>query len=147
MARPFNFSLEKVLQYRQQLEDQAQLELARAQKRYQDQHKLLDEVKEHFQNQEDEFEARNKVTVNDIWLWRNYKERLLQDIRESEEKLRQLASEVNKRRTEAVNRAKDRKLLEKLKTNQQKKHLEQEQHREQQEFDEMATLRYQNRHT
>lgn len=145
MARPFHFALEKVLQYRQQLEDQAQLALARAQKRYQEQNKLLDQLKEQLRDQENKFASKAQVTVNDMWLWRNYKERLLQDIRQAEKKLRQLASEVNNCRTEAINKAKDRKLLEKLKTNQHNKHLELEQHREQQEFDEMATLRYQNR--
>ena len=147
MPRPFHFSLEKVLQYRQQLEDQAQLALAQAQKRYQEQTRRLESLKEQLQTQEEYFQAQTNITANDIWLWRNYKERLLQEIQQAEEKLRQLASEVNKRRTEAVNKAKDRKLLEKLKTNQLNKHLEQEQHKEQQEFDEMATLRHQDRHT
>ena len=59
-----------------------------------------------------------------------------------EERLLELAKELNKRRREAVAAARDHKLLEKLKQKQAAKHVKEEERKEQNEFDEMATIRF-----
>jgi flagellar FliJ protein len=51
--------------------------------------------------------------------------------------------EVTRCRKQAVERAKERKLLEKLKSTQAVKYVREQNLREQKEFDEMATIRYQ----
>jgi len=50
---------------------------------------------------------------------------------------------LHQRRQEAVDRSRDKKLLEKLKQTQAKKHHEEQSAREEKENDEMATIRYQ----
>jgi flagellar FliJ protein len=78
----------------------------------------------------------------DIWLWTQYREALDKDLATAKAELEQLASILQTRREEAVLRSRERKLLEKLKERQAKKHHVQESQQEQKEFDEMATIRH-----
>ena len=82
-------------------------------------------------------------TAADIWLWRAYKDRLVNDLSQAREHERVLAQEVHQRRAELVQKAKDRKLLDKLKEKQGIRHELEERLREQSVYDEMATLRHQ----
>jgi len=66
----------------------------------------------------------------------------LHDIQREEQHLQNLANQVASRRSELIQRAKDAKILERLR---KKKALEfhaQEKSKEQKDLDEMATLRY-----
>lgn len=88
---------------------------------------------------------RNKysnLTADSMWLWRQYDEALQKELHAVHTRLKQLALNLQKTRTEAVKKSKDRKLLEKLKENQAKKYYEEENLKEQKEYDEMATVRY-----
>ena len=145
MARPFRFSLQRVLDYREQLEEQARLVLAKAQQAYQAQSDLVKSLREKLAAHEAGLFSKGAPSPQEMWLWRNYKQRLSGDLAKAETKLLALAKELNTRRREAVQRSKERKLLEKLKQNQATRHAQDEQHREQNEYDEMATLRYQPR--
>ncbi|THB66211.1 MAG: flagellar export protein FliJ [Desulfovibrio sp.] len=145
MARPFRFSLERVLDYRIQLEEQAKLALAKAQHAYTRQSDFVQSLRALLDEHEAKLHSDENLTPQAMWLWRNYKERLLQDLAQAEALLLTLARELNTRRREAVERSKDKKLLEKLKENQAARHALDEQTREQNEYDEMATLRYQPR--
>ena len=140
--RPFYFPLQKILDYRMQLEDQAKMELAKAQQAYQRQVQLVEEMRQKLSEHEGRLYSGESLSTAEMWLWRNYKERLLLDVQQGEQHMLELARALNQRRREAVVRAKDRKLLEKLKTNQMIRHADDEKLREQKEFDEMATLRY-----
>lgn len=142
MGKPFKFTLEKVLEYRQQLEDQARLALAEARRRHQRQAALLEDLEVELARHEQAGADRQECSAEELWLWLKYKERLLQDIEEAEKELQRLARELNARREEAVTRAKDRKLLEKLKENQARNHAEQNRLVEQKTFDDMATIRH-----
>ncbi len=144
MARRFIFSLEKVLDYRAQLEEQARLQLAVAQRAYQEQVARVSGLREALARHERSLNADDgPLSAADIWLWRNYKERLFQDLAKAEATMLDCAKELNKCRREAIVRSKDRKLLEKLKTRQAIRHAEEHKLAEQKEHDEMATLRYQ----
>ena len=145
MARPFRFSLERVLDYRGQLEEQAKLALAKAQYAYQIQTQQAKSLREQLAAHEESLFAKGAPLPQEMWLWRTFKQRLAQDLAAAETRLLVLAKELNARRREAVQRAKERKLLEKLKQNQAERHSKNEQQREQNEYDEMATLRYQPR--
>lgn len=139
--RPFRFKLEKVLDYRGQLEDQARMALANAQAAHRAQEAYLEDLSgklhAHISKQQESMRSEG-----DLWLWRQYKDALEDDIAAARVKLRELASKLQKARAEAIRRSKDRKLLEKLKENQARKHHEAENLREQKENDEMATIRY-----
>ena len=141
MVKPFTFKLEKVLDYREQLEEQAKGELAKAKAARDAQAARVADLEArlagHMAN-----EKASRKTTNDMWLWRQYKEALEQDISVARLELNGLELNLQRCRAQAVERSKDKKLLEKLKSTQAKKHHEKESAREEKENDEMATIRY-----
>ncbi|QJB55604.1 flagellar export protein FliJ [Pseudodesulfovibrio sp. zrk46] len=141
MSKPFHFKLEKVLDYRGQLEEQAKSALAAAQAAYNTQLEQVRTIEAnmaaHMAKQEE-----SQKSPNDMWLWRQYKEALEIDLSKAQMELNKLELNLQQKRNEAVERSKDRKLLEKLKETQAKKHHEEESAREEKENDEMATIRY-----
>lgn len=142
MPKKFSFKLEKVLDYRAQLEDQAKAALAAAQASHDAQKAKVDGLKHqlarHMENEE-----KSRKTTNDMWLWRQFKTALEQDIEREKVELSRLELNLHQRRQEVVDRSRDKKLLEKLKQTQAKKHHEEQSAREEKENDEMATIRYQ----
>jgi len=81
-------------------------------------------------------------TQAEIWLWAQYRNALDKDLSTARVELSRLASILQTCREEAVLRSREKKLLEKLKERQARKHHVAETLAEQKEFDEMATLRY-----
>ncbi|GFK93855.1 hypothetical protein NNJEOMEG_01691 [Fundidesulfovibrio magnetotacticus] len=142
MTRPFRFTLAQVLDYREQLEDQAKLALAKAQQALQERleatARLDASLREHLERM-----AREGASAADFWLGRNYARRLEEELAFSRLEEARLAQDVHQRRLELVERSKERKLLEKLKETQAVRHEREEHRKEQAQFDEMATLRYQ----
>ncbi|NDV24396.1 flagellar export protein FliJ [Desulfovibrio sp. JC022] len=140
MPKPFVFKLEKVLEFREQAEEQARLALAQALRLHQEQKKKLWAVEELIvAHQKKKYD---NLSANDMWLWQQYDVALKEDLHSAQNRLKQLALNLQKCRADAVNKSKDRKLLEKLKENQAKKYHEEENLKEQKEFDEMATIRF-----
>lgn len=137
---PFRFKLQQVLEYRAQLEDQAKMEFARAQRKYDDQTNMVSLLRERLA----EYEPRlyRSKEQSEMWLLRNFIQALKADIAKAEERLLQLAQALNKARQLLVKKSQERKLLEKLKETQAKRHAQEERFKEQQQFDETATLRY-----
>jgi len=141
MPKPFVFRLEKVLDYRRQLEDQARMALASAQARHKAQEEVLRDVETRLAAHLDRgFGA--KATQADIWLWMQYRQALDRDLIAARAELQRLALILQNCRQEAVLRSREKKLLEKLKDRQAKKHHVAENLAEQKEFDEMSTLRH-----
>lgn len=141
MAKPFVFRLQKVLEFRRQLEDQARMALAQAQADHDAQQQVLADIRSRLA-------AHNaagfgqSATEADIWLFMRYREALERDEAAAAAELERLASILQTRRQEAVLRSRNRKLLEKLKDRQAGKHHVAENLLEQKEYDEMATLRH-----
>jgi len=142
MTRPFHFTLEQVLEYRGQLEDQARLALAKALAAENDQRTVCASLGTALAEHETRFLERPEMTAADIWLWRGYKNRLDADLALARQTLAGLVKATSDRRAELVERAKQRKLLEKLKQKKATRHADEEQRKEQAQFDEQATLRY-----
>ncbi|MBN2139664.1 MAG: flagellar export protein FliJ [Desulfovibrionaceae bacterium] len=147
MPGPFKFRMQKVLAYREQLEEQAKLALAQAIAAHADQEArvldLADRLNAHLETgpvRSDQ--SRADPTPDDIWLWRRYREALEQDLARARARLDRLALKLQKCRREAVSRSRDRELLDKLKDKQARKHHEEQRLQEQKESDEMATLRH-----
>lgn len=141
MPKPFHFKLEKVLDYRGQLEEQAKAELAAAQSAYDAQAAVVNDLRTK-QAAHLAKEMESQKNPNDMWLWRQYKEALEQDINQAEYRLSELELNLHRKRQVAVERSRERKLLEKLKETQAKKYHAEESAREEKENDEMATIRY-----
>ncbi|WP_319583110.1 flagellar export protein FliJ [uncultured Pseudodesulfovibrio sp.] len=141
MPKPFHFKLDKVLDYREQLEEQAKGALARAQAARDAQAEKLVGLEARY-SAHLAAEAESRKSANDMWLWRQYKDALAQDISVARVELNSLELKLQKSRTEAVERSRDKKLLEKLKQTQAKRHHDQENAREEKENDEMSTIRF-----
>ena len=144
MPKPFSFKLDKVLDYREQLEEQAKAALARAKAARDAQAELVDDMLSRL-TVHMEKERESQASANDMWLWRQYKEALEQDLERERIKLSELELKLHRFRQVAVERSKDKKLLEKLKETQAKKHHNEESAREEKENDEMATIRYESK--
>lgn len=142
MPKPFKFKLQRILDYRVQQEESAKNALAQARRTYRNQAKLVEDLKQAHKRHMHEIHTKKELSAADLWLWRNYRERLELDIKKAEHRLKQMAAEVDKRRREVIERSKDRKLLEKLKSNQAMAHAVEAGREEQRDIDEMATLRY-----
>ncbi|GAB1408892.1 flagellar export protein FliJ [Desulfovibrionales bacterium] len=142
MARPFRFTLEKILEYRRQAEDQARLALAQAQASRDRQQAMLVSLRQELEHCLHEFSTKKQLTQGELWLWSTYRERLINDTKHAETALATLEAQVETRRHELVAKATERKLLEKFRAKQAAHHAQREQHKEQAEFDESATLRY-----
>lgn len=141
MVKPFKFKLEKILGYREQLEDQAKMALAKAQHEYNTQEQAVNAITKKLETHIVKGQGSNP-DQNDIWLWQNYKQALEEDLAQAQIRLQELALNLQNSRQDAVEKSKDRQLLDKLKTNQAQKHNAQELLKEQKEHDEMATVRY-----
>lgn len=142
MARRFRFGLERVLDYRRQLEDQAKMEVARALAAHRAQQALVSGLRDALERHIASLYAGDQVTENDMWLWRRYRVRLEEDIALGERRLMQLGQELTRARQALVAKSKDKKLLEKLRSNQELDFRKEENLKEQRESDEMATVRY-----
>lgn len=142
MPRVFKFKLEKVLDFRRQLEDQARMALARAKEERSRQQRVCEELRQKLVEHDKAGEKLKEYGAQDIWLRRMYERRLEQDLTDANAELARLALKLQKARNDVIVRSKERKLLEKLKANQEKKHNAEEQRKEQKEFDEMATIRH-----
>ncbi|MEF2232115.1 MAG: flagellar export protein FliJ [Pseudodesulfovibrio sp.] len=141
MAKPFSFKLERVLDYRGQLEEQAKGELSRAQRVFDAQSAAVAGLEALFAEHMTK-EMESHKSVNDMWLWRQYREALQRDLVRERTALRELELKLQQRREEAVERSRDRKLLEKLKETQARKYNEEASAREEKENDEMAAIRH-----
>lgn len=143
MAKPFRFNLERILDIRTQLEERARMELGKAIAAYQAQKREVSRLENELAAREASMAQKKDPTPGDFWLWRAYRERLVDDIRVAHVRLDELAKARERCREAAVARSKDRKLLDKLKTNKAKRHALEENIAEQKENDEMASVRYQ----
>ena len=83
-----------------------------------------------------------RATQADIWLWTQYREALEKDLATARAELERLAQVLQTCREEAILRSREKKLLEKLKDRQARKHHVEESQHEQKEYDEMATIRH-----
>lgn len=142
MARRFSFRLQRVLDFRAQLEDQARLKLAEATQAHSRQSALVDSLRESLARHECSLDGRKSLSEGDLWLWRMYKDRLVQDVSVAELELFQRAKVLNQCRQDLVAKAKDKKLLERLRASERETWVRDENAREQRDADEMATLRY-----
>lgn len=143
MAKAFHFQLEQILQYRQRLEEEARLELAVAQNAYQAQVRLLESLRQKIHDAENHLKSQSNLPAEELWLWSTYRERLLQDVDKNEHQLQRLAARVATCRTALVQRAKEMKVLERLKTRQAVEYYAEQKREEQKELDEVAALRHQ----
>ena len=139
----FRFTLQKVLEYREYLENQAKVALARAQQLHIEEEYRHDALKELLTEQETKLYSNALLPAGERWLLEHFIRGVRDDLRSSHMRLRTLAQMVAEARTTLRERAKDKKVLEKLKERQHGRHELEERSKEQRGYDETATLRFQ----
>ncbi|SBW11140.1 Flagellar export protein FliJ [uncultured delta proteobacterium] len=138
----FKFSLEQVLSYRAQLEEQAMQVFSLA---VQARDKRLREKEEY---EAAVAEARRQLAdpalldADERWLITGYIKALAHDIDQARNDLAVLEEDVDRARADLTQKAQDKKLLERLKEKQATRHRLAENHKEQQNYDDIATIRF-----
>ena len=139
---PFTFRLEQVLDYRQQLEEQAMLALAQARARLDARRRDVENFLSSLLAQREKLSRAAALTGEERWLLAGYITGLEHDLAQAQQDVPVLEEECDHCQTVLIAKAKDRKLLEKLKAKQARRHSEAETHREQKNHDETATIRF-----
>ncbi len=138
----FSFKMQKVLEYREQLEEEAKVRLASAQASLNEVQSRLAQLGEEIAKAE--AQARDELMQNDaFWLAQQYIKGLRADISTCKLRKRLCEQLVEEYRQALAERAKERKLLEKLKERQKAQYLKEDLRQEQIFNDEIATVRYQ----
>ena len=139
---PFRYKMQKVLDYREQLEEEAKVRLATAQRRFQEARERLDALQAELRGAQDRLCNEALMEAGERWLLEQYVKGLRGDAAAASLQARMLAQMVEEARNLLAARAIDKKLLEKLKERQKHYHAREEQLKEQRFNDEIATLRY-----
>ncbi|MDR1242063.1 MAG: flagellar export protein FliJ [Deltaproteobacteria bacterium] len=139
---PFKFRLEKVLEYRRQLEEQAMQDLAAARSGRDAEKARMDELKAELVPVQAKMCGSAGMDGAERWLTGTYLQALRQDVESSAQLLLKLDEEVALCQNKLVAKAQERELLDKLKSRQAGRFAEEEKLREQHENDEAATIRY-----
>lgn len=138
----FRFKLQKILEYRAQLEDQARVALARAQQLYIEEERRVQALQTLLAEQEMKLYGDVLMPVAERWLLERFIRGVREDLLSAQMRLRSLAHMVAEAQKTLRERAKDKKILEKLKDRQRERHEHEERAREQRGYDETATLRF-----
>ncbi len=138
----FTFSMQKILDYRTMLEEEAKVQLGKAQA-------MLKQEEERFAGIQAQIAATEKEMFKDRtmdasarWLLESFIKGLQADLTQSHGRLLQLQESVNNCKEMLLIRSKDKKVLEKLKEKQQERHYAEEKELERKINDESATLRF-----
>ena len=139
---PFQFKMQKVLDYREQLEEKAKVDLALKQRLLEDARALFERLKDELRQSEDRLFQSALAPQGERWLMEQYVKGLKGDVANAALQARMQEQLVDEARKLLAARAIERKLLEKLKERQNQQYLREEQLKEQRVNDETATLRY-----
>jgi len=138
----FRFKLQKILEYREQLEDQARVALARIQQLYIEEERRSEALKELLTEQETKLYSNALLPTGERWLLEHFIRGVREDLQSSQMRLRTLAQMMAEAQKTLRERAKDKKILEKLKARQRERYELEERSKEQRSYDEIATLRF-----
>ncbi len=139
---PFIFSMQKILEYRAMLEEEAKVRLSKAQQMYKKEEAYFLSTQEQLQEKDREMCENRTMDAGSRWILENYIKGLQTDLSQSYIRLKQLHESVNQCKEMVLIRAKDKKVLEKLKEKQQERHHAEEREEERKNNDEIATLRF-----
>ena len=139
---PFRFSLQKVLDYREQLEEEAKNRFALVQRQYREAKAQLAALSSELETQEARLYGQVIDNAGERWLLESFLKGLRADIEATTARVQNLRATRDEMRKILAARSMDRKLLEKLKERKYRQYLLDERLKEQRFNDEIATLRY-----
>ena len=138
----FTFSLEQVLCYRKQLEEQAMQAVALAVLERDKRSREKDELDALLAQSRQKLANPALLDADERWLITGYVSALIYDIEKAKQDLAVLEERVDRARTVLIQKAQDKELLERLKEKQANRHRLAENHKEQQNYDDIATIRF-----
>ena len=138
----FRFNMQRVLDYRGQLEEEARVRLAEAQRRQREAAQRLEDIDAALREARDR--ARDTITESaaERWLHEGYVKGLCSDASAASLQLQTAGKMVDEARKLLAGRAIDKKMLDKLKARKKHQYMREELMREQHTNDETATLRF-----
>ena len=139
---PFRFSLQKVLDYREQLEEEAKNRFALVQRQYREAKAQLAALSSELETQDARLYGQVIDNAGERWLLESFIKGLRADIEATTARVQNLRATRDEMRKILAARSMDRKLLEKLKERKYRQYLLDERLKEQRFNDEIATLRY-----
>jgi len=139
---PFRFRMQKILDYREQLEEDAKLALAQAQARKKIADDRLHEVEDAIQSEERKRRENPTMNAAEFWVADQYMRGLQDDLKTSTFECKMAQSLVEEAKKVLTIRAINKKMLAKLKERQQFAWNREERIKEQHFNDEIATIRY-----
>ena len=139
---PFRFSLQKVLDYREQLEEEAKNRFALVQRQYREAKAQLAALSSELETQEARLYGQVIDNAGERWLLESFIKGLRADIEATCARVQNLRATRDEMRRILAARSMDKKLLEKLKERKYRQFLLDERLKEQRFNDEIATLRY-----
>lgn len=139
---PFKFRMQKVLEYREQLEEEAKIRLAECEAKHRAASERLERIQGDLAAAHEHVLGNMLMENGERWLHEQYIKGLKSDLTAQELQVRLLDQAVIEARKVVSDRAIERKLLDKLKERQKKHYVHEENLRERRFNDEIATLRY-----
>ncbi len=134
----FTFSLEQVLKYRRQLEQEAKIAFAKVEQERLRESNRLEQIMQALEQEQQRLTNLRAEDLDNKWLIANFVKSLREDLKISQEKLRYWEVKVEEARKVLTEKAKDKKILEKLKEKQEFKYVHEEKRKEQQFYDELT---------
>ncbi len=138
----FSFSMQRILDYRAMLEEEAKVRLSKAQQMYKKEEEYFLALQALLREKEQEMCENRTMDAASRWVLENYIKGIKSDLSQSYNRLRQLHEILKQCKDMLLTRAKDKKVLEKLKEKQQERYHVEEKEHERKSNDEAATLRF-----
>ncbi|MDR2054713.1 MAG: flagellar export protein FliJ [Desulfovibrio sp.] len=138
----FRFNMQKVLDYRGQLEEEAKVRLTEAQRRQREAAQRLERLEAALREARDKARDTMMEGAAERWLHEGYVKGLCSDANEASLQLQMAGKMVDEARKLLTRRAIDTKTLDKLKARKKHQYAREELMREQHTNDETATLRF-----
>lgn len=138
----FKFTLQQVLEYRGQLKEQAQVELARAQAELTREEARARELRASIEHSEQRMFTIGVNNPDERWLLEHFIKGLRTDEASTHMRIRLLAETRRLAQEDLASRAKDEKVLDKLKEKQAERYAADERLKEMKNYDETAAIRF-----
>lgn len=138
----FRFKLQKVLDYREQMEEEAKVRLAEATMRHDEAARALENATAALEAERYKQANDPLMTAADRWVSDQYIKGLTTDVQMAGMQERMTAQMMEDARKLLATRALDRQMLDKLKERQKRNYQHEERQKEQQFNDEIATIRF-----
>ncbi len=138
----FTFSMQKVLDYREMLEEKAKIQLAKAQNMIKKEEERRASLEATLEEKRAEMNANMCMDAGSRWVLESFIKGLSADLAQCHQRLLQLQEILQQCTEMLLMRSKDKKVLEKLKEKQQERYYAAEKEHERKVNDEAATIRF-----